>query len=108
MLFQLCVKILNLLIENTPDVAEDTSDVVDPLYKALDIILPVALGVILLSGTLYAVAIGVQYSRAEDSSARAGAKKKLINAIVGFGIVLTLISVLYAIRGPIVNLINNK
>ena len=106
MAFGFCLKILNLLGVITPSGSSgENNDVVDPLYNALGIIMPVALGIILLSGTLYAVAIGVQYSRAETAENRAVAKKKLINGIIGFGLVLVLIAILYAIRGPIVKLI---
>ena len=106
MVFRFFLEIYNLLV-NAPSGEEEDSAVVDPLYKALDIILPVALAIILLSGTLYSIAIGVQYSRASDAAGRATAKKKLINAIIGFGIVLVLMVILYAIRGPIVQLINS-
>ena len=108
MVFEFCFKILNMLGIITPSGgATDGNDVVDPLYNALGIIMPVALGIILLSGTLYAVAIGVQYSRAEEAKDRAAAKKKLINGIIGFGLVLVLIAILYAVRGPVVDLINS-
>ena len=109
MLFNICMKLWKLLVDTDTTVPTVTgNDVVDPLYNALGIIMPAALGIILLSGTIYAVAIGVQYSRAENADERNKAKKKLVNGILGFGIVLVLVSVLYAIRGPVVNLINGS
>jgi len=107
-MYNFCLAIFNLLvITPSGDSIDDGNAVVDPLYNALNIILPAAMGIVLLSGTLYAVALGVQYSRAEDSEKRNAAKKKMVNAIIGFGIALVLIAVLYAIRGPIVKLINS-
>ena len=106
-MFQICMKVWRLLIENLePEETTQGDDVVSPLYKALNIIMPVALGIILLAGTIYAVAIGVQYSRAENADERNKAKKKLVNGIIGFGIVLVLTAILYAIRGSVVDLIN--
>lgn len=102
MFYQFCM-FLNSLLVNTSGTnkVESTNEVIDPVYKALDIIMPVALGIVLLSGTLYAIAIGVQYSKAESADDRNKAKKKLINGIIGFGIVLVLVAVLYAIKGPL-------
>ena len=106
-MFNFLLTISNLLVNKTTNGGEKDSAVVDPIYNALDIILPVALGIVLLSGTLYAVVIGVQYSKAEDSDTRGKAKKKLIDGIIGFGIVIVLSAILYAIRGSIVDLINS-
>ena len=104
-MFDFCLKMWNLLVIASGGV-EPEDPVVDPLYKAMDIIVPVALGIILLSGTIYSVVIGLQYSRAETPDDRQKAKKKLVSAIVGFGIVLILLAILYAIRKPIIHMIN--
>lgn len=108
MLFNIILGIYQFLVITPSGDTTPKNDVLDPTYKALDIILPVALGIVLLSGTLYAVAIGVQYSRAETSDDRQKAKKRLINAIIGFGLVLVLVSVLYAIRKPLGDFITSK
>ena len=102
MFYNFCLYFYSLLVNTSGSTAgEPQNEVLDPTYKVLDIVLPVALGIVLLSGTLYSVAIGVQYSRAESGDERQKAKKKLINAIIGFGLVLVLVAVLYAIRKPL-------
>ena len=109
MLYRFCLFINSLLVKNTGgENVESQDDVLDPTYKALNIILPVALGIVLLCGTLYAVVLGVQYSKAESAEERNKAKKKLINAIIGFGIVLVLVSILFAIRKPLSDFISNN
>ena len=107
-MYNFCLAISNLLLVITSgESTEAANSVVDPLYSALNIILPSALGVILLSGTIYAIVLGLQYSRAEDSEKRSAAKKKLVGGIIGFGIVIVLVAVLYAVRAPIVEFIKN-
>ena len=107
MFYQFCFSIYQFLVNtNGATSGEVANDVLDPTYKALSIIMPVALGIVLLAGTIYAVVLGVQYSKSETADDRNKARKKLINAIIGFGVVLVLLAVLYAIRGPLADFIN--
>ena len=69
----------------------------DKFKNIINIVLPVALGVVLLVGTVYAIILGVRYSKAEDADKREEAKKHLVGAIVGFLITLVLIAVVYAV-----------
>ena len=108
MLYRFCLFVNSLLVNTDGGSLESQNDVLDPTYKALNIILPVALGIVLLCGTLYAVVLGVQYSKAENADERNKTKKKLINAIIGFGIVLVLVSILFAIRKPLSDFISNN
>ena len=49
----------------------------DKFKNIINIVLPVALGVVLLVGTVYAIILGVRYSKAEDADKREEAKKHL-------------------------------
>lgn len=63
----------------------------------IDIVIPIILGVVLLVGTIYAIILGVNYSKAEDADERKKAKERLVGAVVGFLIALVLIAVIYAV-----------
>ena len=65
--------------------------------RIINTILPVALGVVLLIGTVYAIVLGVNYSKAEDAEKRKKAREHLVGAIVGFGITLVIIAVIYGV-----------
>lgn len=78
----------------------------DPIYKALSTIGPYAISVTLILGILYGVILGVKFAKAESADERSKLQKVLINGIVGFVVVLVLIIILYAIRGPIVDWMN--
>lgn len=69
----------------------------DKFKEIINYILPIALGVVLLVGTIYAIILGVQYSKAEDADKRKEAKGRLVGAVVGFLITLVIIAVIYAI-----------
>lgn len=67
----------------------------------INIVIPIALAVVLLIGTIYAIILGVQYSKAEEAEARKTARERLVGAIVGFVITLVLILVIYAVLNVI-------
>ena len=69
-------------------------------FKAIvNVVLPIILGVVLLVGVVYAVILGVNYSKAEDADKRKVAKERLVGAIVGFLVALVIIAVIYAVLG---------
>lgn len=76
-------------------------DVADSAFSSakdiINIVLPIILGVVLLVGTIYAIILGVNYSKAEDAEERKKAKDRLVGAIVGFLITLVIIAVIYAV-----------
>ena len=84
----------------------DGEDVIDPLYQAISTIGPVMMGIFFLLGVVYGIILGTKYSKAESSSERETVKKALINGIIGFVSIFLLISILYAIRGPLVDWMN--
>ena len=80
----------------------DAEDAVDPIYDAVTTIGPYAIGVIALLGMIYAVILGVKMSKANGGDEMAAAKKQLINAIIGVVTIVVLLSILYAIREPLI------
>ncbi len=82
--------------------------VLNPIYGGLSTVGPYALGIVTTLSLFYGVFLGVKYAKAKDETEKQGAQKTLINFIIGAGIVIVLISVLYAIRGPLANLIDGR
>ena len=87
-------KALSILAEGT-----EAANAVDPLYNAITLIGPYAMGIVAALGLIYGVIVGVRFARAEDPSARAALQKVLINGVIGFVAVL--------IRGPLVEWMNS-
>lgn len=92
----------------TSDPDDVSNSAVDPIYDAVTTFGPALIGLFATCMALYAAIMGFQYSKAESADDRNKAKKKLINGCVGFGVVLVLIIILYALRRPIINLINQS
>ena len=78
-------------------VSSIAKDAYESFKSIINIVLPVALGVVLLIGTIYAIVLGVNYAKAEESEKRKKAREHLIGAIVGFGITLVIIAVIYGV-----------
>lgn len=73
-----------------------TNQALVSFHQIINIVLPIILGVVLLVGTVYAIILGVNYSKAEDADKRKEAKDRLVGAVVGFLITLVLVAVIYA------------
>ena len=54
----------------------------------------------------FAEFLGVKYARCQAEDERLNAQKTLINFLIGFGIVILLICILFAIRQPLADFIN--
>ena len=54
----------------------------------------------------YGIFLGVRYAKSQSEDERANAQKTLINFIIGAGIVLLLVVILFAIRKPLGRYIN--
>lgn len=65
-----------------------------PIAELVGEILVPLLIVIGAAGSLYAIVLGVQYSKAESSEKREEAKKRLINALIGIIVLIILFVVL--------------
>ena len=85
----------------------DGGSAVDPLYKAITLIGPYAIGIVLTLGIIYAVIVGVKFAKAESKDDRAKLQKVLVNGIIGAVSILILLVVLYAIREPLVEWMNS-
>lgn len=87
--------------------ANQAENAVDPLYEALSTIGPYAIGVVLVLMIFWGIIMGIRMAKAEDSKERASHQKALINGLIGLVAIFVLITILYAIRGPLVSWMNS-
>ncbi len=80
----------------------DGDEVVSPLYDGITLIGPYAIGVVFLLGAVWGIFLGAKYAKAEDPGEKENLHKVLVNFCIGLVVILTLISILYGIRGPLV------
>lgn len=66
-------------------------DIVVPLVTILDSLLIPIMIIVGIAGAIYAIVIGVQYSKAESGEKRDEAKKKLINGAIGIVVALIIL-----------------
>ena len=76
----------------------DQNSPASPIYNAITLIGPYALGVITLLCMIYGIMLGVKFAKAEDKEARVKLQKTLINFAIGAISIYVLIGILYAIR----------
>lgn len=72
-----------------------------PILKVIDEAMIPILICVIAAGTIYAVVLGINLAKAESSDKREEAKKRLINAIVGFGVIIVLLVVMYVLAANI-------
>ncbi len=100
---------MNFLINLFNIICAGSGDgVLNPIYSGLSLVGPYALGIVVTLSLFYGTFLGVKYAKAKDEAEKSGAQKTLINFIIGAGIVIVLISVLYAIRGPLAAMIDGR
>ncbi len=80
-----------MLGENGESQAEKIVKPIDELFDVMIIPLLVLIG---SAGLIYSIVLGVQYSKAENADKREEAKKRLVNAIIGFVVLLVLLVIL--------------
>ena len=97
---------MNNIFALLPLIAGSGENVTDPLYNGITVVGPVALSIVLALSMIYGIFLGVKYSKCEEASEKANVQKTLINFIIGAVTVVILISVIYAIRGPLTAWIN--
>ena len=97
---------LNLMLNMISFLSENNS-AVDPLYEGITLVGPYALGVIITLSLFYGIFLGVKYAKAQTVDEKANMQKTIVNFAIGAVVVIVLISVLYAIRGPLVSWINS-
>lgn len=71
----------------------DQIEVLNKVFSIISTILWVALAIVGAVGSIYAIYLGVQLSRAEDQGKRDDAKKHLITVVIAIGVTLALILV---------------
>ncbi|MBQ8761867.1 MAG: hypothetical protein IJZ26_00915 [Clostridia bacterium] len=81
-------------------------DVLNPVYEGMRMVGPYALGVVFALSLFYGIFLSVKYARCQAEDERLNAQKTLVNFIIGLGIVILLICILFAIRGPLATFIN--
>lgn len=69
-------------------------DVFRPIIDILDDMLVPILILIGTAGSIYAIVLGVNYSKAESADKREEAKKRMINAIIGLVVTILLLILL--------------
>ena len=97
---------MNNILALLPLIAGSGENVTDPLYNGITVVGPVALSIVLALSMIYGIFLGVKYSKCEEASEKANVQKTLVNFIIGAVTVVILISVIYAIRGPLTAWIN--
>lgn len=83
--------------EASGEVDKETSQaksIVKPIDELLDVIIVPLLILIGSAGLIYSIVLGVNYSKAENADKREEAKKRLVNTIIGFVILLVLLVLL--------------
>ena len=66
-------------------------------FKYFKLIMPILIAVVLVIGMVYAIIIGVQFAKAEETDARDKAKNRLINVIIGVVVAAILMIVIWAV-----------
>jgi len=96
------------LFQNILSLLGESADAsVDPIYQAVETIGPYAIGVVGALGLIYSIILGVKMAKAEGSQEMEAAKKQLINAIIGVVAIVVLLSILFAIREPLIEWANS-
>lgn len=85
--------LLGATIDDT-DAPEWVKNVINPLLEILDALLVPILIIIGTAGSIYAIVLAVNFSRAETADKREEAKKRMINAIVGLVVMVLLLVIL--------------
>ncbi len=87
-------------------IAGSGDGVLSPVYGALTLVGPYVLSVVAVLSIFYGIFLGVKYAKAEDEATKANMQKTLINFIIGAVVIWILLAVLYAIREPLANWID--
>ena len=97
----ICRNIYSILLAGSGE------DVINPIYEGMTLLGPYALGVVASLSLFYGLFLAVKYAQCQSAEEKLNVQKTLINFIIGAGIVIVLIAVLYAIRQPLADYINS-
>ena len=68
---------------------------IESILRIMKIVMPVIFSIVTVLGVAYAVVLGVNYAKAEENEKREDAKKRLVGAVVGFGIAIVVSVILW-------------
>ena len=71
---------------DTSNLDKFTGNMFDTFKSVMKIVMPIVFGVVTAMGVFFAVKLGIGYAQTETTEKREEAKKRLVGAIVGFGI----------------------
>ena len=91
----------------TPEVNDQLKTTVDNAAKTiwgtvrnvLSVVMPIVLAVVLAFGVFFSIKLGMAYAQAETTEKREEAKKRLVGAIIGFGIGIIASALMWWISG---------
>ena len=79
------------------ELSQTLKDAFNVVTRIINIVMPILLSLVLVAGLIYAITLGVKYSKAEETQDKENAKQALINCVVGFVITLVLIAIIYVV-----------
>ncbi len=94
LMFNMAQKIVGMRYMLGEEELTQVEKIVKPIDELFDVMIVPLLSLIGGAGTIYAIVLGVQYSKAESSDKREEAKKRLVNTIIGFVVVFVLLVIL--------------
>lgn len=83
-------------------------DVLNPVYEGITAVAPMALTLVFVLSLFYGIFLGTKYAQAKSAEDKANTQRILVNFVIGVVIVITLIAIVYAIRGPIASFIDGN
>ncbi len=97
---------MNSFLRIIKNLTLDGDAVLNPVYEGISTVGPIAISLVLVLSLFYGIFLGVKYAKAEDAGQKANTLKTLVNFVIGAVVVLILIGIIYAIRGPLADFIN--
>ena len=92
--FSLAMGMMNLLVE-TGSSQTGLSSVAQEIFRISKTVLVPVMIIVGVAGVFYSIYLGVMMARADSSDKREEAKKRMVNAIVGFVAIFILITLMY-------------
>lgn len=71
------------------------NDLIEGIQEIMRIVMPIVLAVVLALGVFFCIKLGISYAKAEKTEDREEAKKRLVGAVIGFGIGIVAAAVMW-------------
>ena len=94
LMFNMAQKIVGMRYMLGEEELTQVEKIVKPIDELFDVMIVPLLSLLGGAGTIYAIVLGVHYSKADSSDKREEAKKRLVNTIIGFVVVFVLLVIL--------------